>query len=107
MNRSLPVRISPMAERDLEQILEFISEDKPLAALKFITRLRGAIDGLAQTPDIGRERPELGPRVRSLPFKKYVIFYRASNKEVTIARVLQGALDLTRKDAMKRSTHLK
>jgi toxin ParE1/3/4 len=40
-------------------------------------------------PDLGRKREELSPRLRSLPFGRYVIFYRPMENGIEIARVLQ------------------
>jgi toxin ParE1/3/4 len=45
-------------------------------------------------PEIGRMRNELVPGIRSLPIKRYVIFYMVREKNIEIARVLSGYRDL-------------
>jgi len=45
---------------------------------------------------MGRTRDELVPGLRSLPFGRYVIFYRALDDGSEIVRVLHGARDLRR-----------
>jgi toxin ParE1/3/4 len=49
---------------------------------------------LAAFPLIGRDRPELGPQIRSFPFDSYVVFYRPSDTGVVILRVLHGSRDV-------------
>jgi toxin ParE1/3/4 len=49
---------------------------------------------LAVTPAIGRERPELAPGLRSLPFGSYLLFYRVSDDGIDLVRVLHAARDL-------------
>jgi len=49
---------------------------------------------------MGRTRDELVPRLRSLPFGRCVIFYRALDDGAEIVRVLHGARDLRRAVAL-------
>jgi toxin ParE1/3/4 len=43
---------------------------------------------------MGRARPELAPHLRSLPFRRYVIFYVPLGEGVDIVRVLHSARDI-------------
>ena len=43
---------------------------------------------------MGRQREELQPGIRSLAFRRYIIFYRRVSCTVEIVRVLHGARDL-------------
>jgi len=45
-------------------------------------------------PNMGTQREELSPGLRSFPLRNYIIFYRPMEKGVEIARVLHGARDL-------------
>jgi len=43
---------------------------------------------------MGRKRDELIPGIRSLPVKRYVVFYRVTNNTIEIARILSGYRDI-------------
>lgn len=43
---------------------------------------------------MGRLRRELAPRVRSLPFGRYVIFYVPLDDGIDVVRVLHSARDI-------------
>lgn len=87
-------RLSPAARSDLDEIWLYIARDNPAAADKLIQILVSKFPMLASMPNMGRTREELSPRLRSLPFGRYVIFYRPMENGVEIARVLHGARDL-------------
>ena len=87
-------RVAGAARSDLDEIWFYIAQDNPDAADKFIHALVSRFPLLASMPDLGRKREELSPRLRSLPFGRYVIFYRPMENGVEIARVLHGARDL-------------
>jgi toxin ParE1/3/4 len=78
----------------LDEIWFYIAQDNPDAADKFIRALASKFPVLASMPDLGRRREELSPRLRSLPFGHYVIFYRPMENRIEIVRVLHGARDL-------------
>lgn len=70
------LRLSEQAEADLTDIWVYIAADSPASADAFTQRLYDKCVLLAETPTLGRARPELGEGVRSFPFKRYVIYYR-------------------------------
>jgi toxin ParE1/3/4 len=80
--------IAPLAEADLNEILEFISRDKPEAAVRWVQRIRDTCCYLAEHPEIGQSRPEFltGEFCSSL-VGRYVIFYRPIENGIEIARV--------------------
>jgi plasmid stabilization system protein ParE len=51
--------ISPLAEADLNDILDFIARDKPDAALKWVQPLRERFEFIAQNPGLGEARPRV------------------------------------------------
>jgi toxin ParE1/3/4 len=59
------VEISPLAERDMESIGDYIAEDNPARALSFVAELRTVCAKIAKTPQSFRARPELGEGIRS------------------------------------------
>jgi len=48
---------------------------------------------LADFPEAGRLRPDLGPGVRCFPVEKQMIYYSQNGALVVIARVLHGSRD--------------
>ena len=94
MAHSLTLRVSPVAERDLEAIGDYIAKDSARMALRFIVELRETFGKIAATPLAFRERSELGKDVRSCAHGNYVIFFKATARQIVIARVLHGAMDL-------------
>ncbi|HUT24093.1 MAG TPA: type II toxin-antitoxin system RelE/ParE family toxin [Sumerlaeia bacterium] len=86
-------RLAPLAQNDLEEIGLYVAMDDYDASLRLVERFFRAFDLLADSPKMGRNRPELGG-VRSFPFRPYVIFYREAHEGVEIARVLHGARDI-------------
>ena len=88
------VTLSPLAERDLEAIGDYIAEDNPSRALSFIVELRAQCATIAKAPQAYRTRPELGEGLRSCAHGNYVIFFTATKARLTIVRVLHGAMDI-------------
>ena len=87
-------RLSPAARSDLDEIWFFIAQDDPEAADKFIRAIVSRFPKLAAMPELGRQREELSPRLRSFPVGRYVVFYRPMENGIETARVLHGARDL-------------
>lgn len=89
------VRKRPMAFADLADIWSFIADDSEQQADLFIDLLDSKLALLATQPEMGRERPELAPRLRSFPIRRYVVFYRALRDGIEVVRVLHSARDVT------------
>jgi toxin ParE1/3/4 len=89
-----PLRISPRATLDLVEIWNYIADDSVENADIFVDQLNEAMQKLSRHPGMGRQREELAPRVRSFPYQRYIIFYRADSKTLEIVRVLHGARDV-------------
>jgi toxin ParE1/3/4 len=90
------LRFTESAERDLVDIGNFIARDSPAGAARFIARLEEHCQILAAHPLLGRPRDELAPELRSLAYRRYVIFYRALADGAEIVRVLHAARDIRR-----------
>jgi toxin ParE1/3/4 len=86
-------RISDAARTDLDEIWFYIAQDNMDAADKFIHAIVSRFPRLAAMPQLGRQREELSPRLRSFPVGRYVIFYRPMENGIEVARVLHGARD--------------
>lgn len=84
----------PKAAADLEDIWLHIAIDNVDAAERLIRQIYDAEDRLAEFPELGRARPELGRDIRSWAVGSYVVFYRISGAAVEVLRILHGARDL-------------
>jgi toxin ParE1/3/4 len=86
--------VSPLAEEDLEEIWSFIAERDVEAADRLIDEITGRFDHLLAYPEAGRARHDLLVNLRSIPVKRYVIFYQPTDDGVEIFRVLHGSRDV-------------
>lgn len=84
------VFFKPAAERDLNEILSYIEQQNPKAAIKLIAKIEEQCFKLSQMPKIGVLRNELARGVRMFPVGNYSIYYRAIKEGVEIIRVLHG-----------------
>ena len=88
------VKLSSLAESDLAEIWFYIAQDNMEAADRFIDLIYEKCLLLAESPGMGRLRPELSPGIRSFPIGNYVTFYRSAERGIEIARVLSGSRDI-------------
>jgi toxin ParE1/3/4 len=77
----------------LRSILEYIAQDKPQAAQRFVSLLEEQCHRLASFPSVGTERNDLLPSLRVLSFRGYGIFFTVSEEVVLILRVLSPGQD--------------
>ena len=83
------------AERDLNEIWEYIAQGSIDAADRWISKLFTTFTTLARNPGMGHKRPDLTDHpVLFWPVGAYVILYRLRNKRVEILAVTQGARDI-------------
>lgn len=54
-----------------------------------------AFRNLARYPRLGRARDDIFPGCRSLPVEQHLIYYRPTEGEIVVARLLQGRQDAT------------
>ena len=85
----------PIAEADLDNIVDYIAQDNPIKAEEFGQELRDKVLPLAQHPRLGRAgRPGLPDFLRELvAHRNYIIFYRVLDeaRTVEILRVKHAA----------------
>lgn len=90
----MKVVLSEQAERDLEEIGDFIAVDDPGRARSFVREIRASCAGLASMP---RRFPVVGQRnglaVRRRTHGAYLIFYREASSRVEVIRILHGTRD--------------
>lgn len=86
--------LAPAARQDLNNLWDYIAEESPQAADRVINALRASLRNLAEHPEMGRQRDELIPHLRSFPSQRHVIFYRHDSETITVLRVLHEARDV-------------
>ncbi len=94
MTGSLEIRYLSTAERDLENIFDYIMKDRPAAAKSLLEAIDRSIARLSFNPDIGAiprdERlGKMGYRI--LIIQKYLVFYVVKPKFIQIRRIIHGA----------------
>ncbi len=89
-------RISTQAGKDIEDIWNYVANNNLEAANNLFDMLRANFPKLAKFPQIGRERSQLAPELRSFPVKSYLIFYRPIETGIEIVLILHGSQDLER-----------
>lgn len=90
----MKVILSTKAERDLEDIGDFIAEASPERAAGFVAELERKALRLATYP----KRFALAPGLEHLEIRRqvhgrYLIFYRVGSDRVDVLRILHGARD--------------
>jgi toxin ParE1/3/4 len=94
--------LSPDVEEELTAIAEYIAEDNPDAADRFIEAAYETFTKLALSPGIGRIRRFRASRLKHLRsfrisrFEDYLIFYQPISGGIEVYHVFHGAQDLER-----------
>ena len=89
-------RLTPRAAQDLDDIGGYIARDNPVTAARFVATLEMRLQLVADHPMAGRARRELSPDLRSIAFRRYVVFYRVRHGTVEIIRIVHGSRDIRR-----------
>ena len=82
-----------LAEQDLDEALSYLDERSPAAADRLATGIDDACQRLATQPGVGRMRDDLSPGLRTVVVEKYLIFFRVTDDEVIVVRILHAARD--------------
>lgn len=86
--------IAPSAQSDLEDIVRYIAQHNPEAAIRMGYELISRADSLTQFPEIGRSVPEFrNPDLREIICRSYRIIYRLKRdkQHIQIVRFWHGA----------------
>lgn len=83
------LRWTKRAERDLDEIAEYIGQDSPAAAARVVLELIDQVESLLPAhPVIGRPGRVLGTRELVIGSLPYIIPYRVRDRTIEILRVL-------------------
>ncbi len=79
------------ARERLFEIEDFIAQDSPEQARKFVDQIIEHAESLSDKPLRGRTVPEISrPEIRELIFRKYRIVYRIKGNSIDILTVFEG-----------------
>jgi toxin ParE1/3/4 len=79
---------------DLIEIGVRIASDDPAAADRWLEMIDQKCTLLSTMPQMGRDRGDLVPNLRSFPVGDYIIFYRPAAEGIVVIRVIHGARDI-------------
>jgi len=82
---------SPLAIDRASEISDYIAQDKPTAAEKWINTVFSKVEQLKSSPEIGRIVPEIrNNQFRELLYGNYRIIYRIEQKKISILTIRHG-----------------
>ncbi|MFH1629441.1 MAG: type II toxin-antitoxin system RelE/ParE family toxin [Pseudomonadota bacterium] len=82
---------SPLAVDRASEIADYIAQDKPSAAEKWIDTVFSKVEHLKSSPEIGRIVPEINDsQFRELIYGNYRIIYRIETKQISILTIRHG-----------------
>ncbi|MBI4620127.1 MAG: type II toxin-antitoxin system RelE/ParE family toxin [Desulfobacterales bacterium] len=82
---------SPLAVDRASEIADYIAQDKPSAAEKWIDTVFSKVEQLKSSPKIGRIVPEINDsQFRELIYGNYRIIYRIETKQISILTIRHG-----------------
>ena len=86
---------SASAENDLLEAWLYVAEDSVTAADRMLDQIEAEAIRLLDHPEMGGERRELSPGIRSWPTSTpYTLFYFPDEQGIIVARVLHHARDI-------------
>lgn len=88
------LELSGFVESDLEAIADFIAEESPYRAVRFIRQIWQAILKVSENPFHYQLRPEIGEQARLVVAGRYLVLFRVTANSVRIERVVYGGRDL-------------
>ena len=82
---------SPLAIDRAAEIADYVAQDKPSAAEKWINTVFLKVEQLKSSPEIGRIVPEIrSKQFRELIYGNYRIIYRMEKKQISILTIRHG-----------------
>lgn len=91
-------RLSRDAINDLIDIYDFIAQDNPAAARKFVRSIEDKIKSAASAGYTGVARDWILPGLRALPYRDRCIYLRVQETHILVLRILHGRQDLSPDD---------
>lgn len=87
-------RLTPAAQRDLTNIWDYSVETwNARQAERYVRAIQATAELLTRNKELGRRRPDLGSRYRSVTSGSHVLFYKCTDDAVEIIRILHHRMD--------------
>ena len=83
----------PLAEEDLDSIIDYVLADEPLNALSLLEKFNESISELSDFPYLGsipRDEQIARMNYRVLVVESYLVFYVFVNDTIEIRRIING-----------------
>ena len=96
MSGKYTIRLLPIAEEDLDEIIAHIASDNLDAAEKLADRIESDLDTLSSFPELGRVPRDSDLReaaYRHLIVADYLVFYTIDKSTIFVHRIFHGARD--------------
>lgn len=91
---TLKFKLTHSAKVDVAEIISYLLNKNPAAALKQKLLFEAKFEFLCQFPMSGRLRSEFGQNCQSIVEGNYIIFYIRKLDEINILRVLHSSRDI-------------
>lgn len=92
---ALEVVFAVQADRDIEEILNYLAAGNPAVAEAMARRFERSIHLLAEHPQMAPLAPRTRqPGMRKLSIPPYILYYRTDDDALEIARVLHSSREL-------------
>ena len=97
---SRTIRRTRQVRQDIIAIYRYIHERSPRSADKVLDAIEQSIRSLADTPGVGRywnsnDRRLEGMKLTTVsPYRNYLIFFRAAEREIEVFRIVHAAREL-------------
>ncbi len=85
------------ARDDLDSIYDFIANDSPTDAERFVKRLVAELARLAKRGVTGAPRDKIRPGLRSHPYGRYCAYFRVNDQHLVVVRIIHSARDIDAK----------
>ena len=86
---------TPAAATDTREIVDYLLDRSELAADRFSAALEPVLRLVRGQPRMGRARDDRSRGLRSVLVAPYLVFYRFTDDEVQVIRILHGSRDIT------------
>lgn len=82
---------SPLAVHRASEIADYIAQDKPSAAVRWVNEVFTKVEQLKSSPQMGRVVPEISDdQFRELIYGNYRIIYRVELKQISVLTIRHG-----------------
>jgi toxin ParE1/3/4 len=82
---------SPLARARLQEIREYVAQDKPMAAERLAIRIVAVVEALRNYPHLGRVGAQPGTRELIIGRTPYIVLYKVHGQRIVIGNIRRGA----------------